>query len=142
MVKEQLNSELHPPSAISPKSTQNSDNFSQVATLFARKENYLKELSKRRLDTDQGVDELAPKKQGHPPLLETELDHPVQLYVKELRANGAIISTAIVIATGEGIVQHHDMNLLAKHRGSIAITKPWAQPLLTRMHFRDEVIQN
>lgn len=105
------------------------------STLFAWKENYLKELSKRRLDKDQGVDELPPKKRGRPPLLGTELDHRVQLYVKELRANGAIINTAIVMATGEGIVQHHDMNLLAKHGGPIAITKPWAQSLLTRMHF-------
>ena len=69
---------------------------------------------------------MPPKKQGRPPLLGTELDHRVQLYVKELHASGAIINTAIVMATGEGIVQHHDMNLLAKHGGPIAITKLWA----------------
>ena len=57
------------------------------STLFAWKENYLKELSKRQLDKDQGVDELPPKKRGRPPLLVTELDHQVQLYVKKLRAN-------------------------------------------------------
>ena len=46
LVKEQLSSELHPPSTILPKSTQNSDNFPK-SMLFAWKENYLKELSKR-----------------------------------------------------------------------------------------------
>ena len=105
------------------------------STLFAWKENYLKEFSKRRLDKDQGVDQLPPKKRGRPLLLGTELDHRVQLYVKELHTNGAIINTAIVMATAEGIVQHHDMNMLAKHGGPIAITKPWAQSLLTRMQF-------
>ena len=32
------------------------------STLFAWKENYLKDLSKRRLDEDQEVEELPPKK--------------------------------------------------------------------------------
>ena len=84
------------------------------------------------------MDQLPPKKRGRPLLpflLGTELDQRVQLYVKELRTNGAIINTAIIMATAEGIVQHHDMNMLAKHGGPIAITKPWAQSLLTRMQF-------
>ena len=75
------------------------------STLFAWKENYLKELSKKRLDEDQEVKELPPKKQGRTLLLETELDTKVQLYVKHLRTNGAvIINTVIVMATVEGIV--------------------------------------
>ena len=51
--------------------------------------------------------------------------------LKEMRANGTIINTAIVMATDEGIVQHYAMNLLAKHLGPIAVTKLWAQSLLT-----------
>ena len=68
-------------------------------------------------------------------MLGTELDTRVQLYEKELHTNGAIFNTATVTGTAEGIVQHHDMNLLAKHGGPIAITKPWARSLLTRMQF-------
>ena len=51
----------------------------------------------------------------------------------ELRNNGAVINTAIVMATAEGLVQHHDVNLLAKHGRPIAITKHWARSLLLRM---------
>ena len=49
--------------------------------------------------------------------------------MKELCTNGAIINTAIVMATAEG------MNLLAKYGGPITITKPLAQSLLIRMQF-------
>ena len=55
--------------------------------------------------------------------------------MKHLHTNGAVINTTIVMATAEGIVQHHDVNLLAKHGGPIAITKPWARSLLTKMQF-------
>ena len=39
------------------------------------------------------------------------------------------------MATAEGLVQHHDVNLLAKLGGPIAITKHWARSLLLRMHY-------
>ena len=103
------------------------------STLFGWKENYLKELAKRK--NDELPKELPPKKRGRPLLVGNELDAQVQLYVKELRSNEAIINTAIVMATAEGLVQHHDVNLLAKQGGPIAITKHWARSLLLRMHY-------
>ena len=45
----------------------------------------------------------------------------MQLYVTELQKNGAVINTAIVMATAEGLIQHHGVSLLAKHRGPIAM---------------------
>jgi len=92
------------------------------STSFGWKENYLKELAKRKNDELPKVKELPPKKRGRPLLVGNELDVQVQLYVKELRNNGAVINTAIVMATAEGLVQHHGVNLLAKHGGPIAIT--------------------
>jgi len=62
------------------------------------------------------------------------LDDRVKLYVKEMRQRGVIINTAVVMAAAEGIVKHHDANLVADD-GPITITKHWARSLLTRMHF-------
>ena len=95
--------------------------------------NYLKELTKRKNDELPEVKEFPPKKRGRPLLVGNKLDAQVQLYVKELQNNGAVINIAIVMATAEGLVQHHDVNLLAKHRGPIAIIKHRARSLFLRM---------
>ena len=105
------------------------------STLFAWKEHYLKELQKRKRDELPEVKELPPKKRGRPLLLGAELDARVQLYVKEMRKNGVVINTSVVMAAAEGIVMHHDANLLAKNGGPIVITKHWVRALLTRMCF-------
>ena len=55
-------------------------------------------------------------------------------YVKKLETNGTIINTAIVMTTVKSIVQHLDVNLLAKHREPVAIAKPLARSLMLRMH--------
>ena len=93
------------------------------STLFAWKEKYLYELKQRRSDKDPSVNELPSKKRGRPLLLRSELDERVQLFLKQLRANGAVINTAIVMATAEGIVQNEDSNLLAKNGGTIVLSK-------------------
>ena len=59
----------------------------------------------------------------------------MQLFLKQLRANGAIINTVFVMATAEGIVQNEDSNLLAKNGGTIVLSKHWARSLMTRMNF-------
>lgn len=104
------------------------------STLFAWKEHYLKELAKRKHEVPE-VKELSPKKQGHPLLLGAELDARVQLYIKEMQKNRVVINTCVVMAAAEGIVMHHDANLLAKNEGPIVITKHWVRALLTRMCF-------
>jgi len=53
--------------------------------------------------------------------------------MKEFRNNEAVINLAVVMATAEGLVQHHDVSLLAKHKGPIAITKHWA--IMLSMHY-------
>ena len=55
--------------------------------------------------------------------------------MKQLRANGAVIKTAIVMATVEGIVQSKDSNLLAKNGGTIVLSKHWAHSIMDRMNF-------
>ena len=105
------------------------------STLFAWKEKYWYELKQRRSDEDPSVNELPSKKRGRPLLLGSELDERVQLFLKQLRANGAVINTAIVMATAEGIIQNEDSNLLAKNGGTIVLSKHWVRSLMTRMNF-------
>ena len=76
------------------------------------------------------VRELVDGKRGRPLLLGSELDQQVQAYVNTLRLNGGVVNTAIVIATGEGIVKDHDSNLLCENGGHITLTKDWAKYLL------------
>ena len=83
------------------------------STLFVSKKHYLKELAKRKHDEVPEVKELPPKKRGCPLLLGAELDARVQLYIKEKRKNGVVVNTSVVMAAAEGIVMHHDANLLA-----------------------------
>jgi len=53
--------------------------FERYRTLFSWKENYLKELAKRKNDKLPEVKELPPKKRGRPLLVGNELDVQVQL---------------------------------------------------------------
>ena len=76
------------------------------------------------------VRELISKKRGRPLLLSEEMDKQVRAYISELRANGCPINTAIVIATGQGIVKDCDSNLLSENRGHISLTKDWVKYLL------------
>ena len=45
------------------------------------------------------------------------------------------MNTAVVMGCAEGIVLHHDSNLLASNGGHIAISKDWAKSLLHRMGY-------
>ena len=105
------------------------------STLFTWKEQYLRELAKRKHDEDPEVKQLPLRKRGCPLLIGAELDARVQLYIKEMRRNGVVINTSVLMAAAEGIVTHHDANLLAKNGGSIVISKNWTRALLTKMNF-------
>ena len=100
--------------------------FHPALCLATWKEKYLHELKQRRSDEDPSINELPSKKQGRPLLLGSELDEQVQLFLKQPRANVAVINTAIVMATAESIVQSEDSNLLAKNRGTMLLSKHWA----------------
>ena len=58
-------------------------------------------------------------------MLGADLDARVQLYIKEMRKNGVVINTSM--AAAEGIIMHHDTNLLAKNKGPIINIKHWAE---------------
>ena len=49
--------------------------------------------------------------------------------------NGAVINTAITIATATGVVCKRDMSLLKENGGSLELTKNWAKSMLYRMGF-------
>ena len=53
----------------------------------------------------------------------------VRAYLKALRANVAVVNTAIAIGCAEGIIRNKDSNLLAANGGHIALTKSWAKHL-------------
>ena len=59
----------------------------------------------------------------------------MRAYVTSLRANGAVVNTAIVMSYAEGIVKNHDSNLLASNSGHILLTKDWGKSILHRMGF-------
>ena len=73
--------------------------------------------------------ELPRKKMGRPLLIGDEADKELQEYVRYLRATGAAVNTAIVIASAEGILLSKDANILKR----ITLTKNWAKSLLARM---------
>ena len=74
-------------------------------------------------------------KRGRPLLLGDELDRRVQAYILDLRSNGAVINSTIVIAVAQGIVSHYDSNMLEQNGGHITLSKTWAKYLLHRMGF-------
>ena len=78
------------------------------------------------------VKELVPKKRGRPLL---ELYDQVKEYIRELRREGVVINSDIVIAVGTRIVMNNDVNVLLANDGHIDLTKNWAKYLLSRMGF-------
>ena len=107
------------------------------SSVFDMKVKYQEELSerKRKQEKDLDIVELPNKKKGRSLLLGELLDGRVQSYVKEMRAKGAVVNTAIVMGCAEGVVMHHDSNLLDINGGHITITKDWAKSLLSRMGY-------
>ena len=81
----------------------------------------------------QIVEELPAKRRGRPYLLGEDVELQVRAYLKALRANGAVVNTAITIGVAEGIIRNKDSNLLAANGGHIALTKNWSKHLLERI---------
>lgn len=77
--------------------------------------------------------ELQPNKRGRKFLLGAELDSKVQTFVNNIRISGGVINTAIVMASGRGIVLAKDRSMLYENGGHIQISKSWAVSLLKRM---------
>ena len=75
------------------------------------KNEYLLELKRRRDCEDDKVVELPMKKRGCPLLLGEELDQKVQSYLNALRANGAVVNTAVAVGCAKGVVASEGVNL-------------------------------
>ena len=52
-----------------------------------------------------------------------------------MRDNGAVVNTAIAIATATGVIRKRDKSLLIENGGPLELTKNWAKSLLFRMGF-------
>ena len=63
-------------------------------------------------------------------LLGDELDKQVQVYITSLMSGHAVVSTTIVLALAEGII---NPGLLASNGGSIELTRDWAKSIMKRM---------
>ena len=59
----------------------------------------------------------------------------VRAYLTALRANSAVVNTAIAIACAEGIVKSKDSNFLASNGGHIVLSKHWDKHLLSCMGY-------
>ena len=81
------------------------------------------------------VRKLPTKPQGRPLLLGQVIDTAVQDYIKALRSVGGVVTTAIVMASAEGILGARDQSLLVQYGGHVSITKSWAKSLLARMGY-------
>lgn len=66
-----------------------------------------------------------PEKRGHSLLLGEELEMQIRAYLNGLRANGAVVNTAIA--------RCKDSNLLACNGGHISLSKHWGKHLLSHM---------
>ena len=99
------------------------------------KDKYKKSIHSSTYESPLAVKELVPKKRGRPLLIGEELDDQVKEYVRELRREGVVINSDVVIAVGTGIVMNNDANLLFANGGYIDLTKHWAKYLLSHMGF-------
>ena len=100
------------------------------------KNSYEREVARKRRTGEKDVSSLVlpQKKRGRPCLLAEHLDKQVKHYITQLRNAGGVINTPIVIATGIGIVESHDANLLASNGGHIDLKKDWAKNIMRRMN--------
>lgn len=71
------------------------------------------------------------KKDRGRPTMFGKYDQKLHTYQKDLRSNGGVINTQIVIASATGILKHHDKLFLRE----IELSKTWAESVLHRMGF-------
>ena len=79
------------------------------------------------------VEKLCEKKRGRPLLIGEDLESQVQEFIREVRASGGVINTAITLAAAKGIVLARDANMLSESGGYLSLTSNWAKRLMSRM---------
>ena len=75
---------------------------------------------------------MQPNKRGRPLRLVVELNGKVAAQLQAVRGEGGAINNDLVIATGYGVVTHHDRSLLKEYGGSLELTRGWSESLLHR----------
>ena len=90
---------------------------------------------KRKKDDGQDLVSLPMKKRGRSLLLGDDLDEKVQLYLKNVRKGGGVVSARIAMAAARGILLSYDKYRLAEFGGHVLLNRHWAYSLLTRMNF-------
>ena len=85
---------------------------------------------------DEGdITSLPSSKRGRPLLLGEELDEEVVRMIENLRQAGGVVTGPVVVGLGNGVVTHHNRNLLAQNGGHIELSKTWSTSILRRMNF-------
>lgn len=106
------------------------------STVRSMKDTYKGELGKRRNDDDEvTVTSLPSKKRGRSLLLGADLDAKVQLYLKNIRNGGGVVSYNIAMAAARGILLSYDKYMLAEFGGPVELNRHWAYSLLKRMKY-------
>lgn len=90
---------------------------------------------KRKLQEDDEILSLPEKKRGRSVLLGEDLDKKVQLYLKNVRQGGGIVSSRIAMAAARGLLLSYDKHRLAEFGGPVQLNRHWAYSLLKRMNF-------
>ena len=108
-------------------------NVSLKETSVRRFKNQYQNTIKEQVKSGDGVCDsikaLPTKPIGRPLLIGEGADRQVREYVRFLRQAVSAVDTSVVIATGEGILESIDANLLK----TVMLTKGWAKSLLTHM---------
>ena len=106
------------------------------STLSTWKSKYLSEIKQRYKEGVYGksgeivVPSLPSKKRGRLLLLGEELDEQVQSYIRAMRDGKGAVTTTVVLAAGEAIMQHHNKKLAHDNGGPITLTRHWARSVL------------
>ncbi len=106
------------------------------STVRSMKDAYKVEVSRKRKQHDEDdVVSLPVKKRGRSLLLGEDLDTKVQLYLKNVRKGGGVVSSRIAMAAARGVLLSYDKYRLAEFGGPVLLNRHWAYSLLKRMNF-------
>lgn len=106
------------------------------STVRSIKDTYMMEVNrKRKQHDDRDVVSLPMKKRGRSLLLGEDLDKKVQLYLRNVRKGGGVVSSRIAMAAARGILISYDKYKLAEFGGPVLLNRHWAYSLLKRMKF-------
>ena len=92
----------------------------------------------RQQQTEPGsgdIVSLPPAKRGRPLLLGDDLDQRVVKTITNLRQAGGVVTGPIIVGLANGIVSHHNRNLLLQNGGPISLNRTWSESIMKRMNY-------